>query len=357
MADKLYYVRVRGKVMGPFGPMQLRKLRDRGQFRSFHEISEDRHTWGNAAELTDIFARETLEVQDDSDGAQPRGKPRRPAAGPPSEGWFYADAAGQHQGPIDLSVLLALRNAGSLSNETLVWREGFEEWRPLLSAVPSPAGPGVVAKDPSVNMLDALPMFLTDPVGGLPRLCQALSPMRALVVGLLCYTLGIMFSTLTTIILVEMTGVPLLDAIRDELKLHDRARIILWFLSIVLVPLISFSAAVGLVRVISRGRGSFGTDVLIAGAVNLPASMLLPLIIVLDGNPEVVIFLGVMLITLPILMLGSAFTRWIQLPDKGAIFAVPAVLVGSVWITKIIMVSLFGRMWLKLLAKLFAIFD
>jgi hypothetical protein len=56
MAEKSYYVRDRGKVRGPFDLAGLRALRDRGQFSSFHEISEDRRVWTTASALTELFA-------------------------------------------------------------------------------------------------------------------------------------------------------------------------------------------------------------------------------------------------------------------------------------------------------------
>jgi hypothetical protein len=56
MAEKQYYIRIRGKVRGPFDLVQLRALRERGQFSSFHEISEDRQMWTTASVLTEMFA-------------------------------------------------------------------------------------------------------------------------------------------------------------------------------------------------------------------------------------------------------------------------------------------------------------
>jgi hypothetical protein len=55
MSAKPLYVRVRGKVLGPFSPAQLANLRDRGQFRSFHEVSEDRVGWQAASTLPGMF--------------------------------------------------------------------------------------------------------------------------------------------------------------------------------------------------------------------------------------------------------------------------------------------------------------
>ena len=51
MSETRYYVRVRGKVLGPFGIPQLRSMRDRGQFRPFHEVSADGRSWTTATDL------------------------------------------------------------------------------------------------------------------------------------------------------------------------------------------------------------------------------------------------------------------------------------------------------------------
>ena len=91
MTDRRLFVRVRGKVQGPFSMVQLRGLRDRGQFRGFHEVSDDRVTWTTAASLVELFA-------------EPGGMPAAPSAapgpsapaGPPPAGdaWHYAGPGG-----------------------------------------------------------------------------------------------------------------------------------------------------------------------------------------------------------------------------------------------------------------------
>eukprot|EP00850_Spirogloea_muscicola_P011000 SM000066S20475 [mRNA] locus=s66:487702:491437:- [translate_table: standard] len=45
--------------------------------------------------------------------------------------WFYLDATAQHRGPYSPSQLRGLREAGGLTDETLVWKEGLPEWLPL----------------------------------------------------------------------------------------------------------------------------------------------------------------------------------------------------------------------------------
>src|SRR5688572_21693837 len=69
--------------------------------------------------------------------------------------WFYA-LGGQQQGPVDDDQLDSLLAAGTLTAETLVWREGMAGWQPLRVARPgsvsAPAGglPPVIAQAPSM---------------------------------------------------------------------------------------------------------------------------------------------------------------------------------------------------------------
>lgn len=60
--------------------------------------------------------------------------------------WHYA-LGGQQQGPIDDAQLDALIAAGTITAETLVWREGLPGWQPLRLARPGTA-PSVMAAPP-----------------------------------------------------------------------------------------------------------------------------------------------------------------------------------------------------------------
>lgn len=53
------------------------------------------------------------------------GPPPRP--GEPQRVWHYV-VNGQQRGPIEENDLLALRRAGNVGDETLVWREGMADW-------------------------------------------------------------------------------------------------------------------------------------------------------------------------------------------------------------------------------------
>jgi hypothetical protein len=68
--------------------------------------------------------------------------------------WHYA-LGGQQQGPIDDAQLDALIAAGTITSETLVWREGMPAWQPLRQARPAaPApfpAPPITAAPPGVG--------------------------------------------------------------------------------------------------------------------------------------------------------------------------------------------------------------
>jgi hypothetical protein len=151
MAEQPLYIRIRGRVSGPFSLHQLKALRDRGQFRRFHEISPDRQRWSSAASLTDLFAPETagatgtpltfpeLEEPVLAKVAKENGA-KMPSA---LAAWHYVDARGNPQGPVPQDHLLNLWQQGKLSPETLVWRDGLTDW---LEITAPQTGLGLVAR-------------------------------------------------------------------------------------------------------------------------------------------------------------------------------------------------------------------
>ena len=50
------------------------------------------------------------------------------------DSWYYATADRQRHGPVQAEQLRALARDGAIDADTLVWREGFEQWRTLADA-------------------------------------------------------------------------------------------------------------------------------------------------------------------------------------------------------------------------------
>jgi len=61
--------------------------------------------------------------------------------------WYYA-AGGQQQGPVDDAQLDALIQAGTVTPDTLIWREGMPNWQPQRQARPTSGGSSAVAAPP-----------------------------------------------------------------------------------------------------------------------------------------------------------------------------------------------------------------
>ena len=111
-----WYVRSRGRTLGPFSWPQLESLRDRGQLAQFHEVSQDKRSWVSASTLREFFGDRT---------ATPGGGSEQYAIKnplPPNHGsrdWFYQGAAGP-VGPVSAEQLGALARSAQVFPETLI---------------------------------------------------------------------------------------------------------------------------------------------------------------------------------------------------------------------------------------------
>ena len=135
MSETRLYVRIRGRVIGPFNFHQLKSLRDRGQFRRFHEVSQDGVHWAPASSLPELFANESAGRRASS--AESRLETPRKAAGgnspAPVAEWHYVNTEGQPCGPVSQEQLLDLLRKQAVAPTTLVWKEGMENWAPMAS--------------------------------------------------------------------------------------------------------------------------------------------------------------------------------------------------------------------------------
>ena len=155
-AAETWYVRARGRILGPLSWDQLLALRHRGQLARFDQVSRDRHAWVAADSLERLFPRtgtgafavgpgarspaphrhkepesSAFLILDDDAAAEPVASPASPA-GPTDEepaGWHYADA-GTPRGPVGYPELKRLAREGRIGPATLYWRSGLEQWTP-----------------------------------------------------------------------------------------------------------------------------------------------------------------------------------------------------------------------------------
>ena len=135
-----WFVRTRGRVLGPLTWTQLQSLRDRGQLARFDEVSQDRRSWIGADRVPRLFPKldpthsrpSSAGLPDlimlDEEDVDSRTNPVRPAIEHDSE-WYFARNKTQH-GPVRLSQLQRMAASGELGPETLVWSHGLEHWTP-----------------------------------------------------------------------------------------------------------------------------------------------------------------------------------------------------------------------------------
>lgn len=132
MSD-LYYVRIRGAVVGPFRPEQVRQLVERGKISRLHELSADRETWRPLRDFPELAvapaasAVATPSTPSDGDTAAGQDSSQPPPVTKPQ--WYYDDA-GQAAGPVDEAAIAALVAAGRITPSTLVWTSGMKTWEP-----------------------------------------------------------------------------------------------------------------------------------------------------------------------------------------------------------------------------------
>lgn len=127
MSDSIspkHFVRINGKILGPFGQDQLRSLKSRGRLHPDHEVSIDRRTWLPATSLVDLFGEPAGAKQSTSSATSTES-----TSAPIQVEWFYAVGDEQH-GPIGFKELRRLASQGKINHRDLVWHSGLDEWIP-----------------------------------------------------------------------------------------------------------------------------------------------------------------------------------------------------------------------------------
>ena len=131
-----YYVRIRGRVSGPFDYKQLKVLAQQHRLNRTHEISDDTITWYPASDRTELFTRLTTQgvalkediatvVKEIPIKAETASEPRQ--ATPLADSW-YVSVNGEKAGPFSTARLRSDASVGILSPDVLVWTGGMSDW-------------------------------------------------------------------------------------------------------------------------------------------------------------------------------------------------------------------------------------
>jgi hypothetical protein len=130
-ANRLYYIRIRGRVIGPKELPDMQRLAQRAQLNSRTPVSEDGLSWLTAADFPEIFTKASAAAPPEQ---QPEGNATADVA-IVAEEWFFAINGQQHPNPVSLATLKSYVQAGTLGSADLVFRSGWDNWRPV-SSVP-----------------------------------------------------------------------------------------------------------------------------------------------------------------------------------------------------------------------------
>lgn len=154
-----YYIRLGGKVQGPFGIAELHRLAKRGRFSRLWEVSEDGITWHRASEFPELFPSPTHLPSHRPPTGPPSSdsEPIKPIDGDPGSGespppadeegyqvktelpqqketasspeplWHYS-LNGQEQTPVVFSTLQQLASTGRLAPNDFVWTNTMADW-------------------------------------------------------------------------------------------------------------------------------------------------------------------------------------------------------------------------------------
>lgn len=138
MADA-YFVRIRGRTVGPYSLTQAQQMARKGQLSRTSEMSSDGQSWSQARNFPEIFERPATSAPASMRSSSPSidadllagpstsfpdfGGSKTPAL----SDWFYT-SGDEQRGPTSASNIIAMLKAESLAAHDRVWREGFDNW-------------------------------------------------------------------------------------------------------------------------------------------------------------------------------------------------------------------------------------
>lgn len=277
-----------------------------------------------------------------------------------SKSYFYLDSENQTVGPHDLEELMKLAGEGVIHAGTQLAADGDDQWvawpdllgslgfavpqphqapeAPVEAVEPAASAGGEKAaqiqarvKATTNDAIAALRKFAFDPVGKLPDAVRELDSSRAMGVGIAFAVAA--FAAIGGALYMFFGSMPGGGEARSEVFTLGN---ILRFAGVVTIAFLSLAAAGAAVRTVFGGKGSFGSDGFVSGAVLLLAGVYALLSVIVGvANVEVIVILSVVTLSTMILMLYSDCTQIGGLTPGKATIAVPGMLLLTGWIISI----------------------
>jgi hypothetical protein len=134
MSEQTYFVKIRGRSLGPFTMEKLSQMAQQGQLSRVHMLSTDGNSWQKAGSLTEIFQVSTLSASQSTSLNPTTAVPQQQVDQPivinsenDDKVWHYG-INGDSSGPVSKSEIVRLINSGDLSESDLLWRAEMREW-------------------------------------------------------------------------------------------------------------------------------------------------------------------------------------------------------------------------------------
>ena len=94
----------------------------------------------------------------------------------PENGWYYIDKADARQGPLSRASLLAKYSSGRLGDQSLIWVQDFESWKPFIGIFGSSISPSPPPPPPSAKPTPSPPASGGDDPSALARVASVFTP-------------------------------------------------------------------------------------------------------------------------------------------------------------------------------------
>lgn len=176
--NERFYVRFKGRVLGPLTREKTIDLAKRGQITKQHELSPDGIGWQSALEFPFLFSGDRGTTP--QSGTKERSNEDHVPDSPKEE--WYAHFDERNQGPVDLAGMKKWIASGLVSKETLIWRQGMSEWQPA-ELIRSEWFGALTSPNTGLQQRQQKPTVVTDPASG-GHLSSMMVRMRASVLFL-----------------------------------------------------------------------------------------------------------------------------------------------------------------------------
>lgn len=163
MSEATFFVKIRGRVLGPFPSKRLTQMVRQGDLSRIHQLSSDGKSWQPASAYPELFSVATAPPVQSPNASSPREKASKPAGvsspmladdrDDNQEQWYYG-INDQSTGPVSTSTLERLLSSGQLATSDKLWHSGMDDWQSV-SEFPefaSIVAEGNRASMPSINI-------------------------------------------------------------------------------------------------------------------------------------------------------------------------------------------------------------